>query len=99
MPEKCPHMTSGYCTVCQALDQALAELQRVRGQRDRLAGALQPFATFAEDCRRSEPLTGRQDDRSSLVLDSDAPFGLEGHPTMGDCRRAAAAVKDISRHP
>jgi hypothetical protein len=51
MPDHCPHFTTGFCTVCQALDQALAELQRVRGQRDRLAEAARPIVGYLADNR------------------------------------------------
>jgi hypothetical protein len=37
--EHCPHLSSGSCSVCQRLAAALADVERLRGQRDRLAAA------------------------------------------------------------
>jgi hypothetical protein len=54
--DHCPHFSRGHCTVClelasvgEALEVLQAELQRVRGQRDRLVeagGVLDQLALF-----------------------------------------------------
>jgi hypothetical protein len=76
MPEKCVHMTSGICTTCQALDQALAELQRVRGQRDRLAGVLRIVMDTAMSQERLS--MSPADAAALLVIGETAQAALAG---------------------
>jgi hypothetical protein len=97
MPDHCPHFTSGFCSVCQALDQALAELQRVRGQRDRLVvagGVLDQLALFGHWLRHE-------------IHEADVPAlrtakfwqRLAGAIETSLIQPARAAQADIAAHP
>jgi hypothetical protein len=92
MPDHCPHFTTGFCTVCQALDQALAELQRVRGQRDRLA-----------ECVRNLNATVVRDYKTSIVGDWHEGCQCQGCKLVRECivmiEETDAAMADIATHP
>jgi hypothetical protein len=76
MPDHCPHQHDGYCVTCLALDQALAELQRVRGQRDRLAGVLRIVMDTAMSQERLS--MSPADAAALLVIGETAQAALAG---------------------
>jgi hypothetical protein len=94
---KCPHLSSGCCTVCTALAAARAELenlrcrrgtleaelQRVRGQRDRLAAAAQPILKRSNDALAI---------RAKLT-------GISAGGMAVEVGNLAVALADIAAHP
>jgi hypothetical protein len=80
---KCPHLSSGCCTVCEALASTRAELQRVRGQRDRLAAAAQPILKRSNDALAI---------RAKLT-------GISAGGMAVEVGNLAVALADIAAHP
>jgi hypothetical protein len=94
---KCPHLSSGCCTVCEALASTRAELQRVRGRRGTLEAELQRVRGQRDRlAAAAQPILKRSND--ALAIRAKLT-GISAGGMAVEVGNLAVALADIAAHP